>query len=212
MRIDLSVAIAHLHIIPALPKFITQYPDLKLNISLSDRMADIVEEGIDATVRVGMGHDSSLIMRTVGIVRFITCAAPDYLRRYGEPLTPQDLMQHRCISFVYPQTRRDFEWRFKFEKQELRIAVDSQFKFDDAEAILDAAIRGVGIIQHPNYIVGRSIQRGELQAILSNYQSNESLPIAVLYPQKRFLSAKVCVFVDFIVELMAQFRDDGIVD
>ncbi len=91
LRISLAVAIGHLHIIPALANFVERYPDLKLEVGLSDRMVDLVEEGIDATVRVGDGPDSRLIMRRLATARFVICAAPAYSARYGEPKTPEDL-------------------------------------------------------------------------------------------------------------------------
>jgi LysR family transcriptional regulator for bpeEF and oprC len=113
LRIDLTMALGRMHIVGALPLLTAKYPELKLDVSLNDRFVDLIEEGIDAVVRLGIGTDSRLIMHRVATVQFVVCASPDYFKRHGIPKTPQDLKQHNCINFVYPQTRRVFEWRFQ---------------------------------------------------------------------------------------------------
>jgi LysR family transcriptional regulator for bpeEF and oprC len=210
LRIDLSTALGKMHIAPVLPRFAAQYPDLTLNVSFGDRFTDLIEEGIDATVRVGLGIDSRLIMRSLAIMNFVTCASPKYLARAGTPTMPADLENHACVSFIYPQTRREFEW--KFEQNGKPLNLKSHLQFDDAEAILDAAIQGAGVVQLPNYIVAGAIARGELQPILQDFTAQVGLPIAVVYPQKRHLSAKVRVFVEFMAELMTALKRVGIVD
>lgn len=212
LRLDLSTALGKLHIAPALPRFAAQYPDLHLNVSFSDRLIDLIEEGVDATVRVGTGSDSRLIMRPLATMRFITCASPHYLTLHGAPSTPADLKHHRCVNFIYPQTRREFEWRFEQNGQPLNLSVKSSLQFDDAEAVVNAAAQGAGIMQMPKYIAAAAIARGELQPILPDYTSRAGLPIAVIYPQKRHLSIKVRVFVDYMTELMAGLKQTGTVD
>ncbi len=212
LRLDLSLALGKMYIAPKLPQLITKYPNLNLNVSFSDRMTDVIEEGIDATVRVGMGNDSRLIMQTLGRAHLVTCAAPAYLQQAGTPKTPQELENYRCINFVYPQTRREFTWKFERAKEAIALSVPSYLQFDDAEAVLKAAIQGAGIIQAVRYIVAGSISRGELQPILTDYAPLLGTPIAVIYPQKRHLSAKVRVFVEFMTELIADLKRVGVVD
>ena len=211
LRIDLTTELGQLHIIPALPQFIERYPDLKLNISLSNRIADVIEEGIDAVVRIGVGPDSSLIMHGVGMARFIVCAAPNYLRRYGIPQTLEDLRHHNCISFISPWTGRVFDWQFQQDGQEIRLPVEGNLCLNSGESILDVAKAGVGLIQVYNYIASEAIARGKLKPVLEKYTAPGS-PISVVYPQKRHLSAKIRVFVDFMSELMAQLRQQKIVE
>ncbi len=105
LRVDLSFTFGKLHIAPVLLQFAAQYPKLKLNVSFNDRLIDLIEEGIDATVRIGMSSDSSLIMHHLATARYVTCASPQYLAQYGTPTTLTELLQHRCVNFIYPQTR-----------------------------------------------------------------------------------------------------------
>ncbi len=226
LRIDLTMALGRMHIVGALPLLTAKYPELKLDVSLNDRFVDLIEEGIDAVVRLGIGTDSPLIMHRVATARFVVCASPDYFKRHGIPKTPQDLKQHNCINFVYPQTRRVFEWRFQHgscynggnphnalphQGEQLEMSVEGSLRFDHAESLLEAAIAGAGIVQVLNYVAGRAIARGELQPILEDYAAPGE-PISVIYPQKRHLSAKVRAFIDFMVDLMGQLRQEKIVE
>ena len=226
LRIDLTMALGRMHIVGALPLLTAKYPSLKLDVSLNDRFVDLIEEGIDAVVRLGIGTDSRLIMHRVATVRFVVCASPDYFKRHGIPKTPQDLKQHNCINFVYPQTRRVFEWRFQHgslhtpgnprnalphQGEQFEMPVEGSLRFDHAESLLEAAIAGAGIVQVLNYVAGRAIAGGELQPILEDYAAPGE-PISVIYPQKRHLSAKVRAFIDFMVDLMGQLRLEKIVE
>lgn len=211
LRIDLTVALGRLHIVPALPRFAAQYPDLKFDVTLGDRRVDLIEEGIDAVVRVGSGPDSRLIMHPLATARYLVCAEPGYLVRYGEPKIPEDLQQHNCLNLVLPQTGRIREWIFQSDSQEFRMSVDGSFRFNHAEALLEAAIAGAGLIQLYNFLVGPAIARGDLKPVLESYAPPGS-PISVVYPQKRHLSAKVRAFVNFMSELMAQLRQQRIVE
>lgn len=212
LRISLSTAIARLHIVPALVDFAERYPDLKLEVALSDRIVDLVEEEIDATVRVGDGPENRLIMRHVATARFVVCAAPAYLVRFGEPKTLEDLSSHRCLNFLSPRTGRTFDWFFQQEGKALNLPIEGHIRFNHAEAMLAAAIAGAGLIQVHNYIAGTAIANRELKPVLERFAPTTGSPIAVLYPQKRHLSAKVRVFVDFMIELMAQLRQQRIVE
>jgi LysR family transcriptional regulator, regulator for bpeEF and oprC len=211
LRIDLTTELGQLHIIPALPQFIERYPDLKLNISLSNRMADVIEEGIDAVVRIGVGPDSSLIMHGLGTARLIVCAAPNYLKRYGIPQTLEDLKHHNCISFVSPWTGRVFDWQFQDDGQQISIPVEGNLCLNNGKSLLDVALAGVGLVQVYNYIAGEAIASGKLKPVLENYVAPGSL-ISVVYPQKRHLSAKIRAFIDFMSELMKQLRQQKIVE
>lgn len=211
LRIDLTTELGQLHIIPALPQFIERYPDLKLNISLSNRMADVIEEGIDVVVRIGVGPDSSLIMHGLGTARFIVCAAPNYLRQYGIPQTLEDLKHHNCISFVSPWTGRVFDWQFQNDGQQISIPVEGNLCLNNGKSLLDIALAGIGLVQVYNYIAGEAIAQGKLKPVLENYVAPGSL-ISVVYPQKRHLSAKIRAFIDFMSELMKQLRQQKIVE
>ncbi len=212
LRLDLSFTFGKMHIAPALLQFAAQYPQLNLNVSFNDRLLDLIEEGIDATVRIGMSSDSSLIMHYLATARYITCASPQYLAQYGTPTTPTELLQHRCVNFIYPQTRREPNWKFEQDGKAIELAVDSYLQFDNSEVILEAVIQGAGVVQLPKFIAANAVARGDLQPILQSYTTQVGLPIAVLYPQKRYLSAKVLVFVEFMTELAAALKQVDVVD
>jgi LysR family transcriptional regulator, regulator for bpeEF and oprC len=201
-----------MYIAPRLAQLAAQYPDLTFNVSFSDRLSDIIEEGIDATVRVGMGSDSRLVMQALGTAYSITCAAPSYLQQAGVPTILDELDRHRCVNFIMPQTGREIIWKFEQTGTSIQLPVQSYLQFDYAEALLEAAIAGAGIIQAPKYIVARAIEQGKLQPILTNYASKEGTVIAIVYPQKKYLPAKVRVFIDFMMNLAADWKHHGIVD
>ena len=212
LRLDLSFTFGKMHIAPALLQFAAQYPDLKLNVSFNDRLLDLIEEGVDATVRIGMSSDSSLIMHHLATARYTTCASPQYLAQHGMPTTPTELLQHRCVNFIYPQTRQEPTWKFEQDGKAIDLAVDSYLRFDNSEVILEAVIQGAGVVQLPKFIAAKAVARGDLQPILQSYATQVGLPIAVLYPQKRYLSAKVRVFVEFLTELAAALKRVDVVD
>lgn len=212
LRLDLSFTFGKLHIAPALLQFAAQYPELNLNVSFSDRVIDLIEDDVDATVRIGLNTDSRLVMHYLGTARYITCASPQYLAQYGTPTTPAELLQHRCVNFIFSQTRREANWKFEQDGKAINLSVDSYLKFDNSEVILEAVIGGAGVVQLPNFIAAKAITRGDLQPILQSYVPQTGLAIAVLYPQKRYLSAKVRVFVEFMAELSAALKRVDIVD
>ncbi|MEH2407637.1 LysR family transcriptional regulator [Nostoc sp.] len=212
LRLDLSSTFGKLHIAPALLRFAVQYPKLNLNVSFNDRLIDLIEEGIDATVRIGLSSDSSLIMHHLATAHYTTCASPQYLVQYGTPTTPTDLLQHRCVNFIFPQTGREPEWKFEQDGKLIDFSVDSYLRFNNSEVVLEAVIQGAGVVQLPKFIAAKAIARGDLQPILQSYATQAGLPIAVLYPQKRYLSAKVRVFVEFMQELAIALNHADIVD
>jgi LysR family transcriptional regulator, regulator for bpeEF and oprC len=212
LRLSLSFVFGKMHIAPALLRFAAQYPELNLNVSFNDSLIDLINEGIDATVRIGMSSDSRLIMQHLATAHYITCASPQYLAQYGTPTTPAELLQHRCVNFIYPQTRREPSWKFEQDGKSIDLSVNSYLRFDNSEVILEAVIQGAGVVQFPKFIAAKAIARGDLQPILQSYTTQVGLPIAVLYPQKRYLSAKVRVFVGFMRELTDALKQDDIVN
>ncbi|MEL7313444.1 MAG: LysR family transcriptional regulator [Cyanobacteria bacterium J06559_3] len=210
LRLDLSTALGRIHIAPALPQFVADYPDLQVKVSLSDRLIDLNEEGIDVSVRVGSSPESRLIAYPLAQAPFVVCAAPTYLAQQGHPQTLEDLAEHNCINFIYPQSGRSFEWVFQREGEAVELGVSGNLALDSTEAVLESAIAGAGIIQVHEYIAGKAIQQGQLQPLLVDYKA-EGKPITVVYPQKRHLSAKVRVFIEFMKVLVADLRSQHMV-
>ncbi|HEY9845260.1 MAG TPA: LysR family transcriptional regulator [Candidatus Caenarcaniphilales bacterium] len=212
LRLDLTFAFGKMHIAPALQHFAAHYPELQLNVSFNDRLIDLIDEGIDATVRIGTSSDSRLIMQSLAMERLVTCVSPKYLAQYGVPTIPTELVHHRCVNFIYPQTRRECEWKFEQDGNQFGYCVNSYLQFDNAEVVLEAAIQGTGIVQLPKFMVASAIARGELKPILVSHTAQAGLPIAVIYPQKRYLSGKVRAFIKFMAELMTALKRAGFVD
>lgn len=202
LRVDMPVALGRLGIIPALPRFLERCPKVEIDASLNDCITNLVKEGIDVAVRIGGGADSRLVSRRLAPHRLCTCAAPSYLERCGIPRQPDDLLNHNCLNFRFPTTGRLKLWRFQSggEKRELR--APGNLTFDNGEALIEAAVAGLGIIQVPSYMVTAAIEAGALRLLLREY-AIENSSIAVVYPQNRHLSPKVRAFVDFLIELVS---------
>ncbi len=207
LRIDMPVTLGRQHIIPAMPRFAAQYPEVEVVATLDDRRIDLVEEGVDAAIRMGALEDSSFIARRVYATGFVVCASPDYLAIHGTPETPEDLAQHRCLGFYSAASRRVFEWPFERDGERLLIPPRGSLTVSNAEALVDAALGGGGIVCLLDMIVSREIASGELVPVLEAFWTKAKVPISVIYPQNRHLSPKVRVFVDFVAGLFPKTRE-----
>jgi LysR family transcriptional regulator, regulator for bpeEF and oprC len=201
LRVDLPVSVARWVVMPALPQFIEKYPDLELQIGATDRPVDLLEEGVDCVVRGGAQADSSLIGRRIGELPLVRCASPVYLDRHGRPSSLQDLAQHRAIHYFSSRTGRRFEHDYVDEAgQPQPIAIASALSVNDIDVLLIAALAGLGIAEMPALYAQRYTASGELELVLPAYVP-APVPLFVMYPQNRHLSAKVRVFADWIAEL-----------
>jgi len=200
LRVDAPTGLASTVIIPALPEFFARYPDIQLELGCSDRQVDLVEEGVDCAIRGGRRlADSRLVARRVGTMNYVTCASPAYLEQYGRPMHPNDLVNHRCVNYFSARTGKVFDWYFTQNEQRLQVTLSSHMAVSDSYAYTAAGLSGLGIIQMADFLMAEMIAEGRLMSILDDW-SNEPLPIHVVYPQNRHLSAKVRVFVDWATE------------
>ncbi len=203
LRIDAPTGLASEVIIPALPDFVERYPDIQLELGCSDRQVDLVEEGVDCAIRGGRRlTDSTLIARRVGTMQYATCASPAYLARYGRPDHPNDLAHHRCISYFAAPTGKMFDWNFERGGEQLQVSLSSQIALSDSYAYTAAGLAGLGIVQMADFLLAPMLNDGRLVSILDDW-TNAPLPIHVVYPQNRHLSAKLRVFVDWIAHLFS---------
>ncbi len=202
LRVDAPTALSSGFIIPALPDFFARYPDIQLELGSSDRPVDLVEEGVDCAVRGGELGDSTLIARRVGILHFLTCAAPSYLEKYGRPLHPDDLASHRGVNFFSPKTGKTFEWDFTRDGERIQMTMNSHLALNDSNAYISAGLAGLGVIQMTHFMLEPLIDAGKMEELLLDW-SSDPLPVHVVYPQNRHLSAKVRVFVEWVAELFA---------
>lgn len=206
LRVDMPVTLGRQHIMPAMPRFAAQYPEVEVLATLDDRRIDLVEEGVDVAIRMGSLEDSSFIAKRVYATGFVVCASPDYLAIHGTPATPEDLVHHQCLGFYSAASRRVFEWPFERNGERFAIAPRGFLTVSNAEALVDAALAGAGIISILEMIVSRQLASGELVPILDDVRTTLTTPISVIYPQNRHLSPKVRVFVDFVAGLFPRLQ------
>ena len=202
LRIDSMAGLAHDIVVPALPGFFQRFPDIRIDLGVSDRQVDLIEEGVDCAIRGGKLNDSPLIARRIGVMNFITCATPAYLARHGHPSHPNDLSAHRAINYFSSKTGKTYDWDFERGEERVDIPMPSCLALNDPNLYLGAGLRDMGMMQLPTYMAEPLIASGALQLVLQEW-STSPLPIHVVYPQNRHLSAKVRVFVEWVAELFA---------
>jgi DNA-binding transcriptional LysR family regulator len=181
-------------------EFARSYPEVSLEVSLTDRVTNLVEEGYDVAVRITRLSDSSLVARKLGDVRIVTCAAPDYLQREGAPLEPSELAHREAIldlNMADPSL-----WTFGQGAGRTDVRVRGRLRLSNAEACLAAARYGFGIARAPAFAAAEDLRTGRLRTLLCNFEP-EPMPIYAVYPHARHLSAKVRVFVDHLVRHFA---------
>jgi DNA-binding transcriptional LysR family regulator len=199
LRVNAPVSFGVLHLGPALPAFMAAYPELRVDIALTDRFVDLVDEGYDLVVRISERlPDSSLIARRLADNEVVICASPDYWARAGRPDRPEALAGHRCLTYSYSPAPH--EWPFVDpDGMRFTVRVTSPLLSNNGEVSLQAALAGQGVIRLPRFICGPHLARGDLTAVLETFMPPPA-GIFVLYPHNRHLSAKVRAFVDFLVE------------
>ena len=200
IRLTTSVNFGMHQVTPAIAAFLARHSEVKFDVSLSDRIVDIVEEGFDVAIRIGGTGGQNLVARKLGEARLIACASPDYIARHGAPATPEDLARHNCLTYEYAM--RD-AWTFRDatgRERTVRVAGSLNSNNGDLNAV--AAVQGMGIALEPDFIVGSELKRGTLVPVLESFEAPAS-PIYAVYPSRRYLPAKVRAFVDFLVERVA---------
>lgn len=208
LRVDCSASLAMAVIIPALPGFHERYPEIQLDLGLSDRPADLLAENLDCAIRAGEIQDQSLIARRIGEMFAITCAAPSYLARHGMPNHPRDLEQgHHIVGYRMAGTGRTMPFLYANERETIEVRSRYIVSLNEGNGYVAAAVAGLGIIQAPTFMVQDHITAGALMPILANWCTAPK-PLHIVYPPNRHLSNKVRVFVDWLAELFA--RDDKI--
>ncbi len=197
LRLSAPLTFGALELTPALNDFAARFPDIELDVSFSDRIVNIVDEGFDIAVRVGRASDSSLIVRKLCDVRIVVVGAPAYLERNGEPATPEDLARHACI--IDTNFRDPNRWPFKISGAEQMVPVHGRIRYSNAEACLRAAQAGLGLACVPAFVAGEAIRSGRVVRLLAGF-ATEPYAVHALYPHSRHLAAKVRVLIDFLVE------------
>ena len=201
LRIDVGTSVAQLLIIPHLAEFHARYPDIQVDLGVSDRMVDLIGDNVDCVIRGGELSDQSLVARRIGNLEFITVAAPDYLARKGTPVHPIEVEEkHASVIYFSPQTNRHYPLEFRKGEESLDISGPYQVSVNESNAYVTAIVAGLGIGQITSWQASRHLASGTLVQLLPEW-TQPLLPVYVVYPPNRHLSAKVRAFVDWAAEL-----------
>jgi DNA-binding transcriptional LysR family regulator len=202
LRVSCPISFGQFQIVPRLKQFLDRYPNVKIDLTMADHFIDLVEEGVDLSIRIGNIQDTSLLSQQIGITRRVTIGSVSYFEQAGEPQTPEDLVHHNCI--VYTQLTTGNEWHFQKEQKVIKVSVKGNFQANNSTAIREAVLSGLGIAVSPIWLFVDILARGKLKVVLTDYQPT-LLPIYALHRRGRFQPAKVRCFIDF---LAAEFKLD----
>jgi DNA-binding transcriptional LysR family regulator len=197
LRLGCSVLFGEMQIVPRLKAFIRRYPDIKIDLVMTDYMGDLIEEGLDLFIRVGEHQDTSLIGDRLGLTRRITVGSFSYFQQVKEPEIPDELSHHHCIS--YTRSSPVNEWHFQGQEGLIKVQVNGHLQTGSSVAVRAAVLSGLGIAIAPVWMFGEEIYRGDLKVILQDYQP-PPFPIYAVYRRSRFYPAKIRCFIDFLRE------------
>ncbi|UDF32650.1 UNVERIFIED_ORG: LysR family transcriptional regulator (plasmid) [Roseateles sp. XES5] len=201
LRIDVPGRIGRLVLAPALPEFLDAYPEIDIDLGVTDRAVNLVEDSVDCVLRVGPLADSGLIARTLGDLPLINVASPAYLRRHGVPETPDALHDHLAINYASPSSGRIEAWEWVEDGARRTRPMRSRVAVNSAEAYIACCVAGLGLIQIPAYDVRHHLDAGELVEVMPSYRA-EPMPMTLLYPHRQHLSRRLQVFADWLETLL----------
>jgi DNA-binding transcriptional LysR family regulator len=199
LRVNLQPTLARYFVFPALPAFLARYPRIQLHVGEDDRLVDLVREGVDCVLRAGQLHDSAMVARRAADLEQVTVASPAYLERLGTPATLADLVRHQAVHYMSTATGRPYPLEFTTGTGLKLATPPAVVSVTGTEAYTAAALAGLGLVQVPRYRIAEQLAGGQLVEVLADVPP-PTIPISVLYPQARQLSARVRVFADWLVQ------------
>lgn len=202
LRVNLQGTLARHFVVPALPDFLAQYPQIALQIGEDDRLVDLVREGVDCVLRAGNLQDSSMIGRQIALLEQVTVASPGYLERHGEPADLEALAAHRAVNYVSSATGKAIPLEFTRDGRVTAVQLPAIVSVTGADLYAGAAIAGLGLVQVPRYRVATELEAGRLKVVLADCPP-PPMPVSVLYSQNRQLSSRVRVFAHWLREIFA---------
>lgn len=203
LKVNVPGRIGRLIIAPALPEFFLKYPDIALELGITDRAVDLQLEGIDCVIRVGELADSNLIARRVGEIAIINCASKAYLETHGVPRRPQDLRHHRAVAYAPPSSGKPEPWEYVDADGLQSISVPQAIVVDNAEMMIACCLAGLGLIQIPAYDVRDTIARGDLVEVLPRHRP-APMPLHIVYPHRRHLSGRLQAFIEWVSTILRE--------
>ena len=201
LRIDVPGRIGRLIIAPALPEFLDRYPQIDIDLGVTDRAVNLVEDSIDCVLRVGPLNDSGLIARPIGKLLLINVASPAYLTRHGTPSSPEDLGDHWAVNYASPTSGRVEDWEWLEQAKLHSVPLRGRVTVNSAEAYIACCLAGLGMIQIPAYDVKQHLAAGELVEVMPGHRA-ELMPMTLLYPHRQHLSRRLQVFTDWLETLL----------
>lgn len=206
LRVDMNSRVARSQVIPQLPEFLREHPHIEVELSCTDRRVDVVGEGFDCVVRVGTLEDSNLVARPLGQFQIVNCASPAYLAAHGTPRELGDLVNHKMIHYVSTLGQRPPGFEYLDGAVCRYVPMGGVFTVNSIEAYETGCLAGLGIIQTPQPGVLQLIEQGELVEVLPQYRA-EPMPVSLLYAQRRNVSARVQVFMDWLAEILTPYLE-----
>ncbi len=215
LRLSVPQLLGRLYIGPAVIQYMKQWPEVSIELELTDRVTDLVESGVDIGVRVGQLPDSSLIARRLAPLRRLVCASPEYIDRHGRPESPQELVDHNCIGFHSTELSmhsraNSIRWQFDGNAGSERISVAGNLAVNSADVLVQAAVAGCGLIMVADWIAKPQLEDGSLVPVLSEYEAAPSvrgeMGIYAVYPSSRHAPAKVHSFIEHLIQSFRQQR------
>lgn len=200
LRIDVGGSTARDVLVPLLPDFLARYPDIRIDLGVSDRSVDLIGDNVDCVIRGGALDTSSLVARGIGQATMVTCASPEYLRHNGIPAYPEELRNgHRLVSYLSPQNGRAVPFRFERDGECSELKLEHRIGVNESNAHLAACVAGMGIVQTFSYAAGAALRDGTLVEILADWRP-APYPFHVVYPHNRYVTHRLRVFIDWLVE------------
>lgn len=198
LRVNCGLTFGQSQLVAAMPEFLSRYPEIRVDLTLTNQFVDLMKEAVDLLIRIGGGSDSSLIGRKICHLERIVCASPEYLKKCGTPKTPDDLRQHNCLWVTTnPALKR---WPFRTSGGRLVIEVDGNFCANDFLSVRDLAVQGMGIARLGDLVASEPIRQGRLMPLLMDFHESEPVPLYALFPQGRHRSPKLNVMLTFLAE------------
>lgn len=197
LHVSAPVLIGRMLLAPKLPAFLARHPSVAIDLLLVDRAINLVEDNIHIAIRVGRLPDSQLVARKLADVHMILCAAPDYLARRGAPQTPAELSDHDCL--IFSETPGAADWRFRSSGERKTVTVSGRFSANSLDALVSAAISGVGIARVPSWQVTNDIASGRLKRILADYERPPA-PVHMVFQHTKLSSPKIRAFIDYLTD------------
>jgi DNA-binding transcriptional LysR family regulator len=196
LRVSSSNAFGAHHLGLAITEYLQQYPGVRVDVTLNDRVVDLIEEGFDLAIRVAARIDPGLVARKLARVRLVACASPGYLKKHGVPRMPEDLVHHHCLTYAYVSSPN--EWRFRRKGVERRVRVSGGLRANSGDILGNAATEDLGVTLQPDFLVFEALRERKLVRVLADWETDE-LGVFAVYPNRKFLPSKVRNFIDFLV-------------